>query len=153
MINFKNEENELIQKNYPLIYKFIKNFLLRHKKELPKIIKVKIYNKVDYDIENTSLTSNIKRFEVIAPDYTLHINLIQLLNLYTGREKLSREAGKNIKGFRKFLLFVLYHELGHYNLKHHDNYDDYNFLKIIAENNCDSWALNKLLQGQLEFDF
>lgn len=72
------------------------------------------------------------------------------------KEKLSlsnRDIPGKIKGIRKYILFVIYHEIAHYQLKHHENFNEFCQAKSIAEYNCDFFAYEKIQQGQKEFNF
>lgn len=156
MIKIYQSKNN--KKEYPYITGYISNFLLRHKKELPKFLKVKIYDYEDLSIYKDNLTGleHSKDKTGRAYDFILHINLKQILDLYTGRKNLSipsRDLPGKIKGIKQYLLFVIYHELGHYNLEHHNKFNEYKEKRIEAEKNCDLFAYNKLLQGQGQFEF
>jgi hypothetical protein len=154
MINFNNKENKLIEKEYPLLYRYIREFILRHKKELPKILKVRLF---DYEAgreNSTGLSYRESRVTGAKYNYGLDINLRQILRLYKDNNGLN-DSGRiypgQIKGIRKYILFVIYHELGHYNIRHSQDYAGRG--DIQEEINCDKWAFDKLLQGQLEFIF
>ena len=143
------------KRKYPYINKFIREFLSRNKKDLPKYLKVYIYDYIGYD-NGTSIENSISRTTQKPINFVLYINLKQIFDLYTGKNELilsGRNLPGKIKGIRKYILFVLYHELGHINLKHCDSYDNYNQDRQTKEINADLWAYNKLLQGQEEFNF
>lgn len=144
------------KKEYPYIEKFILDFLARHKKELPRILKVKIYDYENY-LNITGLSYYQNRKTGKPYDYILEINLKQILDLYTGREKFSIPGRQKnleaIKGIREFILFVLYHEIGHYVLGHQKNGYSGGDNGSIQEFNCDKFAYENLRQGQLEFNF
>lgn len=155
MITFNNKECKLIKKEYPRIYRYITDFILRHKKELPKILKVRLF---DYDnfSNSTCLSSRLNLWDNKNYDWRLDINIKQIFDLYSEPEKFTKKGrlypGK-IKGIRKYLLFVIYHEFGHYNLKHQQNYIDYQNNYSQAENDCDKFAYESITQGQKEFNF
>ena len=152
MIKFNNKESNLVKKEYPRLYRYITDFILRHKKELPKILKVRLYDYESGD-NNTKLSSRRSISRAENYDWQLDINIKQIINIYKNPGLLpqGRYIPAKIKGIRKYLLFVIYHEIGHYLLKHQENFTGYD--NLTREINCDSFARDKILQGQKVFDF
>lgn len=154
MLKFDKIENSEIEKKYPRIYRYIKILILKHKNEFPKILNVKIYCG-GYNYDNSTCLKSCG----IYPNqkFDLNINLRQLLEIYNKKSLFdkTRIIPEKIKGFRKYILFVIFHELGHYSLGHHKNYFNYINDKNQNEINCDLFSYNKILSeiSQLEFDF
>ncbi len=143
------------KRKYPRLEKFIYEFLHRHKKDLPRFIRVWIY---DYEAGLEKSTGICRTRNPKRPAHSLDINLRQIMRLYktndTTKNIKERVLPGKIKGFRKFLLFVLYHEIGHNVLK-----QDFFPLFTTSEEtkqdeiNCDIYAYNKIMGGQLEFNW
>jgi hypothetical protein len=152
MIKFNNKESILFKKKYPRLYNYITTFILRHKKELPKIIKIKLY---DYESgkNNSKLSSRRSLSRAENYDWELEINLKEIIRIYKnpGNLENGRRIPGTIKGIRKYFLFVIYHEIGHFLLKHQENYTGCRDLS--REIDCDTFARDKILQGQKEFEF
>ena len=147
----KIREDKQNKKEYPHIVKFINKVLQDTKEEWPGYFKVNIYDYLG-SIKNSTGLSHYKHPETGRLfNWNLDINLYQLLDLYTGRREIhSKERiypGK-VNGFRNYLRFVIYHELGHYRLghceKHYINRDND---KILLELEADNWAYNKFIAG------
>jgi hypothetical protein len=157
MIKFNNKENILIDKEYPRLYKFISGILQKNKELLPAGIEVKIY---DYEDEfypgNSTGLSHKEDKEGNFYGWLLEINLAQLIKLYKEVSYFYNQGriypGK-VKGIRNYITLAIYHELGHYNLKHHFNQRQFLNSRKEEEINCDIYAFNKLTQGQAIFEF
>lgn len=124
-------------KGYNTIKKFITKDLSKHINLLPpRNLEIILY---DYEVYGNH-TGIVKEFN----GHRIDLNLPQILRLYKGRSKLNRIDRKHLpkfKSFKNYLLFVLYHELGHYNLKHLFNEVDYFNNKGICEIKADKFAL------------
>jgi hypothetical protein len=157
MINLKESNNN--KRKYPYISKFIYTFLLRYKKDLPRNLKVKIYDYEDNSFMSSNFTglTSYKLKNGHYGDYELDINLKQIFDLYTGRESFTipgRDIPGKIKGIRNYLRFVILHELGHYKL-HRNNYFSGLSIneKLDKEIACDRFAYDILQAGQLFFQW
>jgi hypothetical protein len=153
---YQSKQNK---KLYPYITSYIEKFLNRHKRELPKFLKVNIYDfkGILNGNHNTTGLSHQKKWDTgKLYNFILDINLNQLLNLYSGRELIrdkNRLEPKKLGGFRRFLIYVLYHEIGHWILRHQENFNDYLNNKIDSEIKADLFAYDRITQGQGQFDF
>ena len=141
MINnftIKNDINN--SKKYTFIKEFIAKDLLRHKEIFPENLKI-----ILYDYENLE---NKTGLFIHGADIIVDINLIEILRLYKkGHGFLHRSDIKHLpefKSFKNYLLFVLYHELGHYNLKHCFNMDHYFINRNVCELEADKFSLEIL---------
>jgi hypothetical protein len=118
-------------------------------------LQVNIYDWVVYG-NKTSLSSIKNRYSQKL-EYTLDINLKELIDIYKNGSKEFIECNRNlpekIRGIRKYILFVLYHESSHYILKHHENFDFYCKDRLSAEKSADLLAYNRITQGQQEFNY
>lgn len=126
-------------KGYNTIKKFITEDLLKHIDLLPKNLEIMLY---DYEVYGNH-TGIVKEFN----GYRIDLNLPQILRLYKGKSKINRIDEKHLpkfKSFKNYLLFVLYHELGHYNLKHLFNAVDYLNNKGKYEIDADKFSLRFL---------
>ncbi len=107
-------------RSHTTIKKIISKVLLEHKDILPSELVISLIKDNNITLEtSTGIDKNLF-------GYIIDFNLIQIYNLYKGKEKIQRCNTKHLPKFKKFkdyLLFVLFHELGHYDLKHFLNPD------------------------------
>ena len=108
------------KRKYKYIERFLYDSLKEHKDLLPKNLTVNIYNSIRYF--NTTGIASYQNPEAYIPQRVeLDLNLEEILWLYKNPDKVGRDIPyyqNKIKGFRNYLLFVLYHEIGHYNKGH-----------------------------------
>lgn len=153
-------QNYKISREYPRLYRYIKDFILRHKAEIPKNLEVSLWAWYSRKSENTQLSwKNVYSSGENSgkKDFRIDINLKQILMLYKNDNGFFQEHNRllpgKIKGFRKYLLFVILHEVGHYQLKQKVEYQSIDKDGEKREIFADSWAYDTITQGQKDFDF
>lgn len=129
------------KRKYNTIKRLIFQALSKQRDLLPKNLEILLY-----DYKNLSNNTGLYKK---GDRYKIDFNLRELLDFYKNRTTLRRtdiEHLPKFKNFRSYLLFALYHELGHYNLKHHLNGDYYSMYRNLCEIDADKYSL-KLLKG------
>ena len=149
-------QNYKLSREYPRLYRYIKDSILRRKPELPKILEVNLWN---WDSKNSTSTGLSWRHNInsgIKQDFKIDLNLRQILYIYKNPDSINQKgriSPATIKGIRKFILFVIYHELGHYVLKQKQEFNSIEQCSEKSEIFADSFAFDTLTQGQKDFGF
>ena len=149
-------QNYKLSREYPRLYRYIKDSILRKKPELPKILEVNLWNWDSKNSENTSISYRTNCRNGINYDFKIDVNLRQLLRYYKNPDyfkKGNRLYPGKIKGIRKYLLFAIYHEIGHYYLKNRQGFENIEKNDFERENFCDKFAFERITQGQKDFEF
>jgi len=150
-------QNIRISKKYPLLYRYIKGIIFRHKEDLPKILEVNLWAWNSSKSKTTSLSWRYNFNTGIKQDFKIDINLRELTRLYKAGgdsfKSKGREYPGKIRGIRKYILFAILHELGHYQLKQKAEFKSIDKDNLKREIFSDSWAFDKINQGQKEFDY
>ena len=131
-IRIYNDKNNT--KKHDIIKVILHKALLPYKDILPNF-RIYIYDKEKGFNTKTSIYRN---------EYRIDFNIAELLRIYKNPADLTRVDKDHIsqlKTFRQYLIFVLYHELGHFKSK---DYFYFNYGKGIEELRADYFSLRIL---------